>query len=469
MYVCGITAYDLCHIGHARSAVVFDVIVKYFKFLGFDVTYVKNYTDIDDKIIDKAASLGIAVSEVAERFIEEHDGVMDRLGVSRPTHSPKATDHITAMIAMISKLVASGNAYECDGDVYFAVDNFPGYGTLSGRSLEEMQAGARVDVNEKKRNPLDFALWKAAKPGEPFWESPWGMGRPGWHIECSVMSQIYLGTSFDIHGGGEDLIFPHHENEIAQSQAATGEPPAKYWLHNGFVRINREKMSKSLGNIRNISDILAEYHPEVLRLFLLQSHYRSPVDFSYSSLAEASQGMGRLYHALGSIEEILSRPLASSEDSRRQNEALLLEKKVMAETGFREAMDDDFNTARAVGLLFDLARSVNAFLGDKSWRPTAATREALQEVDIFIRDAGRILGILRDQPQLYFQRERTEQAGRTGVDPGEIEKLINERIVARLDKNWKRADEIRAMLSQRKIVLRDTPEGTEWSFEPPKH
>ena len=303
IYVCGITAYDVCHVGHARSAVVFDVITRYLRYRGYDVTYVKNFTDVDDKIIEKARREQKGIAEIAERYIREHDEDMEALGVARPTVTPRATEHIDGMIRLVETLIEKGLAYGVDGDIYYAVEKFPGYGKLSGRDLEDMLAGARVDVNEKKRNPLDFVLWKASKEGEPWWDSPWGRGRPGWHLECSVMSQRYLGDTFDIHGGGEDLIFPHHENEIAQSEGVTGKPLARYWIHNGFVRVNSEKMSKSLGNFFTIRDILKQYHPEVLRLFLLQSHYRSPVDFSDAALAEARQGMDRFYSTLEALRE----------------------------------------------------------------------------------------------------------------------------------------------------------------------
>ncbi|HLE17633.1 MAG TPA: cysteine--tRNA ligase, partial [Syntrophales bacterium] len=306
VYVCGITAYDVCHVGHARSAVVFDVIVRYLRYRGYQVTYVKNFTDVDDKIIDKANAEGTDIFKISARYIGEHNEDMDVLGVIRPDHAPRATEHIEGMIDLINKLIANNLAYVIGGDVYFAVEKFKDYGQLSGRTLEDMLAGARVDVNEKKFNPLDFALWKASKEGEPWWESPWGRGRPGWHIECSVMSQRFLGDTFDIHGGGEDLIFPHHENEMAQSQGATGKTLAKYWLHNGFVRINSEKMSKSLGNFFTLRDMLKAYHPEVLRLFILQNHYRSPVDYTDSYLAEVRQGMNRLYAALKTIRDALT-------------------------------------------------------------------------------------------------------------------------------------------------------------------
>lgn len=466
LYVCGITAYDSCHIGHARSAVVFDVIARYLKYRGLEVTYVKNYTDIDDKIIDKANRLGITVQDVARRFIAEHDREMDQLGIIRPTFTPKATEHIPGMITLIEGLLAQGIAYLVDGDVYFAVDKFPEYGRLSGRLAEDLQAGARVDINEKKKNPLDFALWKAGKEGEPWWDSPWGRGRPGWHIECSVMSQEYLGTTFDIHGGGEDLVFPHHENEIAQSQAATGKIPANYWIHNGFVRVNREKMSKSIGNIFNIREVLEEFHPEVLRLFLLQSHYRSPLDFSHDSLVEARQGIGRLYSTVAAINECLQRvPPTSDKTVLVEAEARLALKREEAAAGFIAAMDDDFNTARAIGVMFDLARTVNAFLGEKPGRVSLPGQEVLHQIKAFFNDAGDVLGILQQEPEVYFRSERDSRAAKEGMDIAEIERMIHERNHSRVAKDWSRADEIRRRLAEKKIILKDTPGGSTWSFE----
>ena len=310
LYVCGVTVYDLCHIGHGRSAVVFDTIYRYLRYRGYEVTYVRNFTDIDDKIIKRANDEGVDFKAIAEKYIEEFNIDMGRLGLEKPSVEPKATEHIPEMIQLISILVEKGFAYQRNGDVFFSVERFKDYGKLSKRNLDEMQAGARVEIDEKKENPLDFALWKASKPGEPSWESPWGKGRPGWHIECSVMSQKYLGETFDIHGGGKDLIFPHHENEIAQSEAATGKPFVRYWIHNGFVNINKEKMSKSLGNILTLKEIFKDWHPEVIRLFLLSHHYRSPLDYSVDSLSEAKAGLDRFYTTLNSIQKELKRLMA---------------------------------------------------------------------------------------------------------------------------------------------------------------
>ncbi|PKN81261.1 MAG: cysteine--tRNA ligase, partial [Deltaproteobacteria bacterium HGW-Deltaproteobacteria-1] len=344
MYVCGITAYDVCHVGHARAAVVFDVVFRHLKARGYDVTYVKNFTDIDDKIIDRANKEGVDIARITERYIKIHDEDMAALNVLTPTVTPRATGHMTDMIALISTLEDKGIAYAVDGDVFFAVDKFPAYGGLSGRHLDDMMAGARVDVNDKKRNPLDFVLWKKSKEGEPFWESPWGKGRPGWHIECSAMSRKYLGETFDIHGGGEDLVFPHHENEIAQSQAATGKPLANYWMHNGFVKINAEKMSKSLGNISPIRDIIKQYHPEVLRLFMLQSHYRSPVDYSDTAMKETRTALIRCYSALQLMKEAQAKLASQAIDRLHSDQHKYADKLDELNDKFNEALDDDFNT-----------------------------------------------------------------------------------------------------------------------------
>ncbi len=464
LYVCGITAYDVCHVGHARSAIVFDVIARYLRFRGYEVTYVKNFTDVDDKIIDRAKAEGTDIFTIAERFIKEHDEDMDALGVVRPDQTPRATEHITGMIALIEKLIANELAYVMDGDVYFAVEKFRHYGKLSGRSLEDMLAGARVDVNEKKSNPLDFALWKASKPGEPWWESPWGQGRPGWHIECSVMSQRYLGQTFDIHGGGEDLIFPHHENELAQAEGATGKPLAKYWLHNGFVKVNSEKMSKSLGNFFTIRDMLQAYHPEVLRLFMLQNHYRSPVDYSETSLAEARQGMNRLYAVLRMMQDTLSgKPVPDLKPtgfSGKDGETLA--KLATQQEKFVEALDDDFNTARAVGCLFETTRLINAYLAGKPSLSAPETLYILSQAAGLFREVGGVLGFFRENGDVYFRQDRAREVRKRGLDVGEIDGLIEDRNAARREKNWGRADEIRKALAEKNVLLQDSPAGTTW-------
>ena len=462
IYVCGITAYDVCHVGHARSAVVFDVITRYLRYCGYEVTYVKNFTDVDDKIIDRARREKRGIAEIAETYIRAHDEDMDALGVVRPTVTPRATEHIDGMIRLVETLIGKGLAYAVDGDIYYAVEKFPGYGKLSGRALEDMMAGARVDVNEKKRNPLDFALWKASKEGEPWWDSPWGHGRPGWHLECSVMSQRYLGDTFDIHGGGEDLIFPHHENEIAQSEGATGKPLARFWVHNGFVRVNSEKMSKSLGNFFTIRDILKQYDSEVLRIFLLTSHYRSPVDFSDAALAEARQGMDRFYSTLETLREHLTgrQDIEATDEGSRKDCAITDQLHTLRER-FREAMDDDFNTARAIGFLFDTIRLLNTSLTGKGAEASPAVLEQTENV---LREIGKVLGFFSEEPDVYLRRDREREAAKRGLILAEIETLIAERRAAREAKEWQRADEIRKGLAAQGVILKDTPIATTWKI-----
>jgi len=457
IYVCGITAYDLCHVGHARSAVVFDVIARYLRWRGYTVTYVKNFTDVDDKIIEKARREQQGIEAVAERYIREHDRDMEALGVERPTFTPRATEHVEEMISLVSTLIDKGLAYEVDGDVYYAVAQFREYGKLSGRGIEEMQAGARVDVNEKKRYPLDFALWKASREGEPRWESPWGPGRPGWHLECSAMSQRYLGSTFDIHGGGEDLVFPHHENEIAQSEGATGVPLARYWVHNGFVRVNSEKMSKSLGNFFTIRDILKQSHPEVLRLFLLQSHYRSPVDFSDAALAEARQAMARFYSPLKTLRDLASSggaPPGAGKDQGLDDSLRELRER------FREAMDDDFNTARAIGHLFEAVRAINAVLAENK---RAISPAAASQAEETIREIGAVLGLFREEADSYLCLDREREAAKRGLSVGAIARHNEERRQARERKDWRRADEIRKGLADQGVILQDSPLATTWT------
>ncbi|MBU2234208.1 MAG: cysteine--tRNA ligase, partial [Proteobacteria bacterium] len=383
------------------------------------------------------------------------------LGVARPTATPRATEHIDGMIRMVETLIAKGLAYVVDGDVYYAVEKFRGYGKLSGRGLEDMLAGARIDVNEKKRNPLDFALWKTSREGEPWWDSPWGRGRPGWHLECSVMSQRYLGSTFDIHGGGEDLIFPHHENEIAQSEGATGKPLARYWIHNGFVRVNSEKMSKSLGNFFTIRDILKQYHAEVLRLFLQQSHYRSPVDFSDAALAEARQGMDRFYSTLKALRERMAGGQAVFGEERSGKDRELTDQIEVLRERFCEAMDDDFNTARAIGYLFDAIRFLNASLSGKT---VEASPAVLEQAEKGLREIGAVLGLFREEPEGYLRLDREREAAKRGLAVVEIEALIAERRVAREAKDWQRADEIRKSLAVQGVILQDSPTATTWTI-----
>jgi len=452
MYVCGPTVYDSCHIGHARSVVVFDVIARYFKAMGYKVIYVRNFTDVDDKIIDKANQLGIDSEAVAERFIEEFYDDMDALNVERATIEPKATDHITQIIQFIEKLIEGGFAYRVEGDVYFSVEKFKEYGKLSGRKLDEMEAGARIDINERKNNPFDFVLWKSAKPGEPQWESPWGMGRPGWHIECSVMSSEYLGETFDIHGGGKDLCFPHHENEIAQSESISGEPFVKYWIHNGFVNINQEKMSKSLGNFLMIKDILKTYHPEVVRLFLLSNHYRSPIDFTEKAMDEARRGLDKMYGLLLRVDKTMG--LESNQDIEPGD----------CWQQFCEAMDDDFNSARGIGTIFDTVRTVNRLLDQHENNGSEQIKQTIQYALADIRRTGNILGILLEKPAVYFDKKQTQVLEQKSVDPTMIAKMVEERNAARKAKDWKKADQIRNQLADMDVILEDRAEGTVWKI-----
>ncbi len=463
MYACGVTVYDLCHIGHARSTVVFDVIFRYLRFLGYEVTYVRNITDLDDKIIKRANDEGVPWDGIANRYAHEFTVDMEALGLEKPTQEPKATDHIREMIGMVQRLMEKGYAYQAGGDVFFSVDKFVAYGKLSKRDPEQMKAGARVEVDEKKRNPLDFALWKASKPEEPSWESPWGEGRPGWHIECSAMSQAYLGHTLDIHGGGKDLIFPHHENEIAQSEGATGKPFARFWIHNGFVNINQEKMSKSLGNILTIKEILNRYHPEIIRLFLLSHHYRSPVDFSEENLAEAKMSMDRFYSTLQRMGEWEGKGSEGEEILEERVHKSMEEVKAFPER-FQAAMDDDFNTALALGHFHDLARNLNALIGEED-----VSRGALEALLPVARDSfrrfGDILGLFQCAPEDYFGEQRRRELIRLGIDEDQINRMIRERHEARKERDWKRADGIRESLSSMGIVLEDGPTGTTWRVE----
>jgi cysteinyl-tRNA synthetase len=466
MYACGVTVYDLCHIGHARSAIVFDVIYRYLRYRGYDVTFVRNFTDIDDKIIKRANQEGVDYRTVAEKYIKEFNIDMGGLYLEKPSFEPKATDHISGMIDLISILIEKGFAYQREGDVFFSVEKFKDYGKLSGRNLEEMQAGARVEIDEKKENPLDFALWKSSKPGEPFWESPWGKGRPGWHIECSVMSQKYLGETLDIHGGGKDLVFPHHENEIAQSEAATGKPFARYWIHNGFVNINKEKMSKSLGNILTIKEILKQWHPEVLRLFFLSHHYRSPVDYSEDGLLDAKTGLDRFYTTLHSIQEELKKPVSAKQ---KKGDLTPIENSHKAiesfQPRFEEAMSDDFNTAQALGYFYELQTALNSLLTLSGGQPTNEIQALLNKANNHFLERGWVFGLFQEKPEVYTDRQKKEGLKKLGLLEEEILNMIEERKTARGNKDWKKSDEIRNDLLSKGIVLEDTPSGTNWKLK----
>jgi cysteinyl-tRNA synthetase len=469
MYACGVTVYDLCHIGHARSAIVFDVIHRYFKYRGYEVVFVRNFTDIDDKIIKRANEQGVDYKTIAEKYIDEFNVDMGMLGLDKPRFEPRATEHIPEMIQLISTLIEKGYAYQSGGDVFFSVEKFSEYGKLSKRNLEEMQAGARVGIDEKKQNPLDFALWKASKPGEPLWGSPWGKGRPGWHIECSVMSQKYLGETLDVHGGGKDLIFPHHENEIAQSEAATGKPFARYWIHNGFVNINKEKMSKSLGNILTLKEIFKDWRPEVIRLFLLSSHYRSPVDFSFDALSEIKSALDRFYATLEAIQKELRGPSSSSQgpvlSSPSKGEVGTTRNILESfQARFEEAMDDDFNTAQALGYFFDLQRHLNSLLDISKKQRAEEILAMLEKGFEYFTRFGSIFGLFQEDPRNYLNEQKKEGLRRLNLTEGEILKLIGERNLARKEKNWKRADEIRNHLLSKGIILEDTPAETIWKI-----
>ncbi|MCG6536008.1 MAG: cysteine--tRNA ligase [Syntrophales bacterium LBB04] len=459
MYVCGVTVYDLCHIGHARSAIVFDVLARYLKAGGFDVNYVRNFTDVDDKIIDRARQSAKRPGDLAQECIDAFHEDMERLGVLPADKEPRATEHIAGMIEMISALIHKGYAYAEGGDVFFAVEKFPTYGILSGRKIEDMKAGIRVAVDEKKRHPMDFTLWKAAKPGEPEWPSPWGPGRPGWHIECSVMSSVYLGHSFDIHGGGEDLLFPHHENERAQSIAATGGQFARYWIHNGFVTVESEKMSKSLGNFLTIRDALKTYHPEVLRLFLISKHYRTPLDFSNEVGSDLQSGLVRIYRTLqrpkDSIGDRVDRASPAPGPLLHRQEGPFLEE-------FVQAMDDDLNTPGALGAIFGAVKEMNRTLDVHAGGLDQGTRAQLDSSRSDLCRAAKVLGILEESPDAFFEKlsSPTEAAV-----PEEIEKLIEERASARKARDWARADAIRSQLSRMGVVLEDGPKGTTWRHD----
>jgi cysteinyl-tRNA synthetase len=431
MYVCGMTVYDYCHLGHARVLVVFDMIVRWLRASGYQVTYVRNITDIDDKIIKRAQENGEPYTALTDRFIRAMHEDERALNVLPPDFEPRATEYVGKMLGMIQALIDRGHAYAADnGDVYYAVRSFPAYGQLSGKSIEDLIAGERVEVDPHKRDPLDFVLWKAAKPGEPAWPSPWGPGRPGWHIECSAMGSDLLGPHFDIHGGGQDLQFPHHENEIAQSEGAHGCKFVNYWLHNGFVRVDDEKMSKSLGNFFTIREVLAKFDPEVVRLFILRAHYRSPLNYSDQHLEEAKGALTRLYTALRGLEA----------------PAGPIDWKAPYAARFKAAMDDDFNTPEALAVLFELANELN-----KHRTPDLAGQ---------LKALGGLLGLLQRSPDAFLQTAGTD-ADRAYPE-ARIESLIRARLEARKAKDYARADAIRAELKAAGIVLEDTPQGTTW-------
>jgi len=439
MYVCGPTVYNLMHIGNARPIIVFDTVRRYLEYKGYTVEFVSNFTDVDDKIIKRSVEEGVLASDISERYIKEARTDMEGLNVLPATNNPKATEEIDGMVDMIGNLIKKGNAYERNGSVYFKTRSFKSYGKLSNKNIDDLEAGARVVINDEKDDPLDFVLWKPKKEGEPFWASPWSDGRPGWHIECSVMSKKYLGDEIDIHAGGEDLIFPHHENEIAQSESANGKQFAKYWMHNGFLRINNEKMSKSLGNFVTIRDVSKEYNLQVLRFFMLTAHYRGPVNFSRELMDSAKTGLERILTAVENLDFLTGK---AADREIAEKEADILKKADEFKTAFEMAMDDDFNTADAITAVFGLAKLAN----------TEASSECsvkfLTELKNKIINLCNVLGIKTEKEKEFLDEE--------------VEALIKERTEARKTKDFARADEIREILTSRGIVLEDTREGVKW-------
>ncbi len=459
LYLCGVTVYDFCHIGHARANVAFDIIVRYLRFSGNQVTFVRNFTDIDDKIINRANEQGTDYLSLSTRYIEAFYEDFDRMGLLRPDVEPKATEHIPEIITLCERLIAGGKAYPVAGDVYYSVKGFKEYGKLSGKNIDDLLSGARVDVDERKKDPLDFALWKSSKPGEPFWESPWGPGRPGWHIECSAMVMKHLGETIDIHGGGKDLVFPHHENEIAQSEAATGKPFARYWVHNGFVNVDDEKMSKSLGNFFTLREVLKVVKPEVLRFFFASSHYRSPIDYCDTNLSEAKAGLDRLYRVKEKAEGYLASGAFPCAIPPGDDFAPVRD----AQTRFREAMDDDFNTAAAMGHLFDAVRAINKLATDdpkaEPWKAGAFLSGFMQLNPLFD-----VLGLLRLPSADYFRNETSEGAeGR--MPESEILGAIEARREARGRKDYPEGDRIRKELEDSGVLLEDGKAGTTWKYK----
>ncbi len=463
LYVCGITSYDYCHIGHARSSLAFDMVVKYLKYRDYKVTYVRNFTDIDDKIIARANEQGIPPEKLANKFIDEFHTDMDGLGIDRPDLEPKATEHVQEMIDLIQELIDKNMAYPSAGDVYYVVEAFPEYGKLSHRNLEDMQAGARISVNDQKKHPMDFTLWKAAKPGEPAWDSPWGPGRPGWHIECSAMSKKYFGETFDIHGGGKDLIFPHHENEIAQSEGANGKPFANTWIHHGFVTIKDEKMSKSLGNFLTIRDIREQYHAEILRIFIFSTQYRNPLDFSEMAMQDAEAGLVRLYECVAQVDKLgdgteNTESVISDKDSKKLNS---IEKR------FTQAMDNDFNTAQGLGVLFDGVKIINRIQKtlSSSESPASSDTKLLKDTISITKKLATILGLLQEDAASFLSARKERMLEGIEITEAEINNLIDERLLARTNKDYARSDEIRDLLLAKNIILKDGADGTNWSVQ----
>ncbi|MEH6543897.1 MAG: cysteine--tRNA ligase [Porticoccaceae bacterium] len=462
LYVCGITVYDYCHIGHARVLVAFDAITRYLRSQNWDVNYVRNITDIDDKILQRATDNNEDYTDLTARMIAAMHEDESALDILPPNHEPRATGHISDILDMIETLVDNHYAYSAsNGDIYYRVKRFPEYGKLSNKNPDELLSGARVDSDDAKEDPRDFALWKAATADQVGWESPWGRGRPGWHIECSAMSTCLLGDTFDIHGGGPDLLFPHHENEIAQSEAATGKTFSHYWMHAGAVRVDNEKMSKSLNNFFTIREVLEKYHPEVVRYFLLSSHYRSPINYSEDNLIEARQGLERFYFALQNFAEVPACALTdmalgdgSGDDDNNNKEASYYQR-------FVEAMDDDFNTREAFSVMYDMVRELNTVARDDNTQAQAQVQIRTQTLAAELKALGEILGILKANPAEFLQGS----ADTSAISSAEIDALVAERNQAKQDKQYQRSDEIRQQLAEQGVVLEDSREGTRWRRE----
>ena len=468
LYVCGITSYDYCHIGHARSSLAFDMIVKYLRYRDYRVTFVRNFTDIDDKIIKRAQEQETSSQELANRFIDEFYIDMDFLGLERPDIEPKATEHIPEMISLISTLINKHKAYAVDGDVYYAVSEFSEYGKLSRRNLDDMQAGARISINEKKKHPMDFALWKSSKPGEPAWESPWGPGRPGWHTECSAMSKKYFGDTFDIHGGGKDLIFPHHENEIAQSEAANEAPFVNMWIHHGFVTVRNEetseteKMSKSLSNFLTIRELSEKFHPEALKLFVFSTQYRNPLEYSEQAMQDAESGLARLYECVAGFQALKRNEDTSAPSILNDKDS---NKLISLEQRFQQAMDNDFNSAQAIGHLFDTAKTINKVIG--KFKPSQSPNDLLllKKSTTTLVKLAQIMGLLTEPPQEFLHNRKQSILKDIDIDEASINQLIQQRYQARQTKNWELSDQIRDKLLEHNIELKDGPDGTTWTVK----
>ncbi len=461
MYVCGPTVYDSAHLGHARSALTFDVVRRYLQYLGYEVRMVRNLTDVDDKIIQRAQRDGVEWHEIARRYAEEYGHDMRDLGLSPPSVEPRATDHIADMQSLIATLIERGAAYTVEGDVFFSVNAFAAYGRLSGQDVDQVRAGARVDVDARKRAPEDFALWKSVKPGEPSWPSPWGPGRPGWHIECSAMAATQLGVPFDIHGGGSDLIFPHHENEIAQSEAASGVKFARVWMHNGMIRVNQEKMSKSLGNFSTIRDLLSIHDAETIRLFLLSQHYRSPVDFTLDGIEESRKALARGYATIARVDR--GDWGATKTSVTPGGEEAAVSSWDALEEEFRAAMDDDFNTARAIGVLFDGVRAINKMADLARGAKAAAQRAAALDGRAMLVRLGAVLGVFVSTASVWLERDRERRTCRLGLEAEWVRSRLAARAQARAEKRWADADAVRTELASRGVVLEDRSGGvTDW-------